>query len=252
MIRRIISPDRLDRCPGWAIVTRASPFGGAGDGTSVANVERRMSLPIRMSHVPALASLVFVVAGCGFNEQLVLKPMIVIPNPIVTGQVQGSMVVVDNERLETRREIPRGSLTTKAVIDEVSAQQVCITVDMRQPNPSARAHAQFDLAKASAEITSDTGRAVAQIAPGPASLRTFQGVNIDKRLNPRCLSADMSDEYCRSREWVTITVPGTVEVIAQGARMCARNEGLITAQTKTLAIVIQVGPGKWYYAWAFR
>ncbi len=169
-------------------------------------------------------------AGCA-------GPDLVLPNPMVAGAVPQNMVVKQHGFSESHRGLPVGSMSDKAVINEVSAAQVCVTVNLHELSA-------IDVTTGSVKLSSDTATAaVPAITPEPPTHQTFQGLNpVTVKTGTRLVCRDSGGQTVCETQPITQTtmVPGPVDVFATGGRICAPNQGLVTPQTKKLSLDISI------------
>ncbi len=97
-------------------------------------------------------------------------PDMVMPNPVVTGQLAQNRIVKPHGFAESRSGLPVGSMSDEVSIESMDKSQICVAVSLHELSA-------IDLTTAEVKLESDTGSILQpQLNAEPPSSQTYQGL----------------------------------------------------------------------------
>jgi hypothetical protein len=205
--------------------------------------------------LPLITTAAVFATGCA-------GPDLTIANPISAGNVPQNKIVKSHGFAESQRGLPDGAMSDEATIESVDKNQVCMGVSLHELSV-------IDLSRAEIKITSTTATLhQPKLKADPPSQQIYEGlVPHTEQTGTRlvCNKSSNGETVCETQPIYSHTmVRGPVDVFNTRGRLCAPNTGLITPETKDLALKISTptaSPGAWGYGhgsksttfrWSFR
>jgi hypothetical protein len=209
--------------------TRCHPFGPFRPG-GVLDRPRVMKSTLLAPLAAALVAASSLLSlGCA-------GPDITIPNPVVSGAVSPNHIIKQHGFAESSRGLPVGSMADEAVLESLTAQEVCVSVSLHELSA-------IDLQTAQIHFADEAGAGlVPAMTVTPATSQSYAGlIPREEQTGTRlvCNTNANGQTVCETQPIIrTVMVPGPVEVFNTKGRLCAPNQNVVTAASKGLALEI--------------